>query len=89
MYSCPERQGQDTKPALSGTGCHEVAWNKESQKYLRRGTLNGRVVQMLIDTGCTKTMVSANYLKPDCLDHAKSEKFCVYMGIRSATQRQR
>ena len=79
MYSCPERQGQDTKPALSGTGCHEVAWNKESQKYLRRGTLNGRVVQMLIDTGCTKTMVSANYLKPDYLDHAKSEKnLCVH-----------
>ena len=30
MYSCPERQGQDTRPALSGKGCNEIAWNKGS-----------------------------------------------------------
>ena len=33
---------------------------------------------MLIDTGCTKTMVSADYLHPDCLNHASTEKIlCV------------
>ena len=79
MYSCPERQVQVTKPALSGTSCQEIAWNKGSQKYLRRGTLDGRPVQMLIDTGCTKTMVSADYLHPNCLNHDNTEKIlCVH-----------
>ena len=62
MYSCPERQREDRKPVLSGTGCQEVAWNKESQKYLKKDTLDGRPVQMLIDTGCTNTIVSASYI---------------------------
>ena len=79
MYSCPERQGQDTKPALSGKGCDEIAWNKGSQKFLRRGSLNGKPVQMLIDTGCTKTMVSTDYLSADCLDHSNKERIlCVH-----------
>ena len=79
MYSCPERQGQDNKPALSGKGCDEIAWNKGSQKFLRRGTLNAKPIQMLIDTGCTKTMVSTNYLSADCLDHSNKERIlCVH-----------
>ena len=73
MYSCLERQGQDIKPALSGKGCNEIAWNKGSQKFLKRGMLNG-------DTGCTKTMVvSADHLPTDCLDHFNKEKIlCVH-----------
>ena len=47
-YSCLEPQGQDTKPALSGKGCNVIAWNKGSQKFLQRGMLNGKLVQMLI-----------------------------------------
>ena len=79
MYSCPERQGQDIKSALSGKGCNEIAWNKGSQKFLRRGMLNGKPVQMLIDTGCTKTMVSADYLPADRLDHSNKERIlCVH-----------
>ena len=79
MYSCPERQGQDIKPVLSGKGCDEIAWNKRSQKFLRRGTLNGKPVQMLIDTGCTKTMVCADYLPTGCLDHVNKERIlCVH-----------
>ena len=79
MYSCPERQGKDIKPALSGKGCNEIAWNKGSQKFLRRGMLNGKPVQMLIDTGCTKTMVSADYLPADRLDHSNKERIlCVH-----------
>ena len=79
MYSCPERQGQDIRPALSGKGCNEIAWNKGSLKFLRRGMLNGKPVQMLIDTGCTKTMVSADYLPTDCLDHFNKERIlCVH-----------
>ena len=76
MYSC---QGQDTRPALSGKGCNEIAWNKWSQKFLRRGMLNGKPLQMLIDSGCTKTMVSADYLPADCLDHFNKERIlCVH-----------
>ena len=81
MYSCPEREGQAAKPVLSGTDleCNKVAWNKGSQKYLSRGTLNGKSVQMLIDTGCTKTMVSTNYLHSNCLDHVNTEEIlCVH-----------
>ena len=83
MYSCPETQGQATKPALSGmghcTGCSKVTWNQGSQKYLRRGTLNGKSVQMLIDTGCTKTMVSSKYLNSNSLDHVNTEEIlCVH-----------
>ena len=76
MYNCPERQ---VKPALSGVRCDEVAWNKGSQKYLRRGRLNGKPVQMLIDTGCTKTMVSTDWLDHDCMDYDQTEKIlCVH-----------
>ena len=31
-------------------------------------------VQVLIDTGCTKKMVSANYLPSNCLDHLNKER---------------
>ena len=79
MYSCPECPVQDIKSALSGKGCNEIAWNKGSRKFLKRGMLNGKPVQMLIDTGCTKTMVSADYLPTDCLDHFNKEKIlCVH-----------
>ena len=76
MYNCPDRQ---VKPALSDVRCDEVAWNKGSQKYLRRGMLNGKPVQMLIDTGYTKTMVSADWLDHDCMDYDQTEKIlCVH-----------
>ena len=41
--------------------------------------LDGKPVQMLIDTGCTKTMVSSDYLSADCLDHSNKERIlCVH-----------
>ena len=80
MYTCPDHQGcEQTNAGLSGMACDEVAWNKESQKYLHRGMLNGKPVQMLIDTGCTKTMVSADYIHPNCIDNDNQEKIlCVH-----------
>ena len=83
MYSCPETQGQATKPMLSDmghyTGCSKVTWNQGSQKYLCRSTLNGKSVQILIDTGCTKTMVSSKYLNSNILDHVNTEEIlCVH-----------
>ena len=74
MYNCPDRQVREVKPALSGVSCEEVAWNKGSKKYLRRGTMNGTPVQMLIDTGCTKTMVSAEWLDEGCVDYSQTER---------------
>ena len=42
MYSCPETQGQATKPALSGMGhctrCSKVIWNQGSQVPVSRHT---------------------------------------------------
>ena len=36
-------------------------------------------MQMLIDTGCTKTMVSTKYLHSNCLDHINTEEIlCVH-----------
>jgi len=79
MYSCPDNQGREqTNAGLSGKACDEVAWNKESQKCLHHGMLNGEPVQMLIDTRCTKTMVSTDYIHPDCLDNDNREKIPQY-----------
>ena len=83
MYSCPETQGQATKPALSGMGhctrCSKVTWNQGNQKYLRQSTLNGKSVQMLIDMGCTKIMVSSKYLNSNSLDHVNTKEIlCVH-----------
>ena len=79
MYNCPDRQIQETKPVLSGMKCDEVAWNRGSQKYLWQDTLNGQPVQMLVDMGCTKTVVFADYLNQDCVDHNWTEKIlCVH-----------
>ena len=62
MFNCPNRSAPTT-PGASKTlytkGCDEVAWNERSRKYLRRGNLDGRSVQMLVDSGCSQTMISA------------------------------
>ena len=67
MYSCPNKKElrvrADPKPALQA--CTDVAWNTEGSKYLRRGTVDGRRVQVLIDTGCDQTMVSARRVQPE------------------------
>jgi len=85
VYSCPDRQGcEQTNAGLSGKVCDEVTWNKESQKYLQHGKLIGKPVQMLIDTGCTKTMVSTDYIHSDCLDNGNQEKIlCVHRDMVS------
>ena len=62
MFNCPSRNAPTTSGAsktLYAKGCDEVAWNERSRKYLRRGNLDGRSVQMLVDSGCSQTMVSA------------------------------
>ena len=67
MYSCPNKQKTSPPEATQGffgDACGEVAWNANSEKFLRRGTLDGTPVQMLIDTGCDRTMVSQRMVKP-------------------------
>ena len=71
MYNCPYKKESSTvaRPkALYGGTCREVAWNEQSYKYIRRGRLDGRSVQMLVDTGADRTMVAA-----DCVNSAKVE----------------
>ena len=62
MYNCPNWNGSDVTGAtraLYTKTCDEVAWNVDSHKYLCRRTSEGQPVQMLVDTGCEMTMVSA------------------------------
>ena len=50
--------------------CNEVAWNEWNCKCLHRGTMEGRSVQVLVDTGCDHTMVAANWVPPSKVDHS-------------------
>ena len=71
LQTCPERRtsaASGSSKALLSEACEEVAWDASSHKYLRRGTLNGRPVQMLVDTGCDRTMVSAKLVKTSRVD---------------------
>ena len=69
MSQCPQRRGPAANPrGLLGKSCEEVAWNMDSHKYLRRGTLDGRTVQMLIDTGCDRTMVASDVVDQSKVD---------------------
>ena len=70
MFNCPNRR----PPMDAGAGraffaikindCDEVAWNEQSRKYLWRGNLDGCPVQMLINTGCNQTVMSARLVDP-------------------------
>ena len=74
MYSCPYRKESrvkaEAKPALQA--CMDVAWNTDSSKYLRRGTVDGRRDQIIIDTGCDQTMVSASKVRPERVSRGDS-----------------
>ena len=77
MYSCPARN--ESKGNFFSKNHPEVAWNPGSKKFLRHGKLNGKPVQMLIDTGCTQTMVASDHVHPDAIDHGTTEQIlCVH-----------
>ena len=85
MFNCPSKSAPTTFGTgriLYAKGCDEVAWNERSRKYLRRGNLDGRAVQMLVDSGCSQTMVSARLV-----DAAKiSSKEQVILLLLTVTQ---
>ncbi len=62
----------DSRQALFANTCKEVAWNEDSMKYLRRGKLEGRPTQMLIDSGCSMSMVSADGISPSKVNTAET-----------------
>jgi predicted aspartyl protease len=72
MRNCPLNQSGTASggvpKALMAQSCTNVAWNTRGHKYLRRGTLDGRPVQILIDTGGDLTMVSARLVDPSRLN---------------------
>ena len=83
-YSCPNKrvtelkEGQNWKGLFAGA-CEDVAWNEDSQKYLKRGTVDGKPVQMLVDTGCDRTIISARVVKTGKLDPGnKVPVLCVH-----------
>ena len=66
QQTCPEQRTSGalgSTKALLSEACKEVAWDASSHKYLRRGTLNGKPVQILVDTGSDRTVVLAKLVK--------------------------
>ena len=56
-----------------------LAQNIDSDKYVRRGKLDGNPVQMLLDTGSTLSMVRADSVQPKQLDtQMKATVHCVH-----------
>ena len=83
-YSCPNRgpanhQERLNSKALFAEACQDITWNEDSYKYLKRGTVDGRPVQMLVDTGSDRTIVSAGVVRGAKLDAAnKVPVLCVH-----------
>ena len=73
MHNCPqnpEKTSGNSRPlGLLAKGCNEVAWNSQSRKYLRKGLVDGRPTQMLVDTGCSQTVVAARLVQPSKIEH--------------------
>ena len=72
MYNCPqnpEKTPSNHRPlGLLAKGCDKVAWNFQSQKYLRKGLVDGHLTQMLVDTGCSQTVVAARLVQPSKIE---------------------
>lgn len=89
-YNCPNRKSSETRAngrdpkALFAEACDEVAWDEHSQKYLRRGTVDGKPVPMLIDTGSDRTMVAAHVVERAKVDpDHKVPVLCVHGDVCS------
>ena len=78
-YNCPKAQRaqvtEQTKAFYAG-GCPEQSNCKD---YVRSGSLDGNPVQMLIDTGCDRTMVVEELVDPSKIDRTKTAQvLCVH-----------
>ena len=85
-YTCPNQKapGKGESKALFAEACDNVAWNEDSIKYLRRGTVDGRPVQMLVDTGSDRTIVSAGVVKRAKMDPSRKVPIqCVHGDVCS------
>ena len=75
MFNCPNRREPiakgSSRPNLYAGICTEMAWNTDSDKYVRRGRLNGNPVRLLLDTGSTLSMVRADSVQQDQMDTQK------------------
>ena len=71
MYDCPFKPSSTTSAtskALFGSVCHDMAWDKSSQKHQCWGSVNEKPARMLVDTGCDMTMVSVKWVDPEEVD---------------------
>ena len=88
-YSCPNRgpashPDRQNSKALFAEACQDIAWNEDSFKYLRRGTVDGRPAQMLVDTGSDRTIVSAGVVRGAKMDAGnKVPVLCVHGDVCS------
>ena len=73
-YSCSNKETTgpqekpNTKALFAEAACEDIAWNEDSYKYLKLGTVDGRPVQVLVDIGSDRTIVSAGVVKSCKLD---------------------
>lgn len=58
-HSCPQKVSFTQFGGVLGH-----SWNGDSEIFLKRAKVNGRPGQMLIDTGCNSTIVSAKWWSP-------------------------
>ena len=83
MFNCPNRREPITKgssrPNLYAGTYTEMAWNTDSDKYVRKGRLNGNPVRLLLDTGSTLSMVRADSVQQEQVDTQKKASVrCVH-----------
>ena len=81
-YNCPKVQQVQVPTAqpkaLYGGGCPELSSCKD---YVRNGSLDGNPVQMLIDTGCDRTLVSEELVDPSKINRTKTAQvLCIGVG---------
>lgn len=48
--------------------CKDVVWNEKNIKCMRKGTVDGKPVQVLVDTGSDHRIVAAKVVKRAKLD---------------------
>ena len=43
--------------------CEDMAWKEDNNKYLKKRRVDGKTVQMLVDTGSDRTIISGNIVE--------------------------
>ena len=63
--------------------CEDRAWNEDSYKYWKLGTVDDRPVQMLVDVGSDQTIVSPGVVKSSKLDAVIRHQYSMCIGMHA------